>query len=128
MRRDVYSGNLRLFGEEDSGTLNEANNYALSLFQCKRFEEARSLLRKAMPVARRTLGAEHDLTLNLRDIYAQCLYSDDNASRGDVVEAIEILEDVDRRVRRVFGNDHPNWRLLPIYLAGAREKLASFDT
>ena len=128
MRRDVYSGNLRLFGEEDSGTLNEANNYALSLFQCKRFEEARSLLRKAMPVARRTLGAEHDYTLNLRDIYGRCLYRDPGASRDDVAEGIEIMDDVQRRARRIFGPGHPNWDTLPRELAAAREKLASFDT
>ena len=81
-----------------------------------------------MPVARRALGAEHDLTLNFRDIYGRCLYRDDNASRGDVVEAIEILEDVQRRVRRVFGPGHPDWTTLPGHLEAAREKLAGFDT
>ena len=81
-----------------------------------------------MPVARRTLGAEHDLTLNFRDIYGRCLCRDPGASRDDVAEAIEIMEDVQRRVRRVFGPGHPNWEALPHELRAAREKLASFDT
>ena len=45
-----------------------------------------------------------------------------------VVEAIEILEDVQRRARRVFGPRHPNWESLPRDLMAAREKLACFDT
>ena len=105
-----------------------ATNYAVSLKALQRFEEAKALMRKTMPVARRTLGVEHDLTLNFRDIYAQCLYRDDNASQGNVAEAIEILEDVQRRARRVFGPGHPNWESLPRDLMAAREKLASFDT
>ena len=57
-RRDVYSGRLKLSGEEHEDTLIAANNYALSLNELKRFKEARSLLRKSMPVARRVLGEE----------------------------------------------------------------------
>ena len=37
-------------------TLGAANNYALSLIGLERFEEAKSLLRKTVPVARRVLG------------------------------------------------------------------------
>ena len=102
--------------------------YATSLKHLKRYAEAKSLLRKTVPVARRTLGAEHDYTLNLRDIYGRCLYRDPGASRDDVAEAIEIMDDVQRRARRVFGPGHPNWNTLPQELTAAREKLASFDT
>ena len=128
MRRDVYSGTLKLYGEEHRATLREANNYAVMLLSLERHDEAKPILRKAIPNARRTLGAEHDLTLSFRSIYAQCLYQDPSASRGDVAEAIEIFEDVQRRARRVFGAGHPNWRDLPAHLEAAREFLASFDT
>ena len=100
----------------------------MSLRDLERYEEAKALMRKTIPVARRTLGDEHDLTLNFRDTYAECLYQDPSASRDDVAEAIEISEDVQRRARRVFGPDHPNWTHLPRHLMAAREKLASFDT
>ena len=53
MKRDVYSGRLKLMGEEHETTLMAASNYANLLLDLKRFEEARSLLRKMMPVARR---------------------------------------------------------------------------
>ena len=126
--QEVYSGVLKLYGKEHEETLREANNYALVLLDLDHHAEAKSLLRKTMPVARRMLGAEHDLTLNFRYIYVQCLLHDPSVSRGDVVEAVEILEDVQQRVRRVFGDGHPNWRNLPAHLEDAREFLASFDT
>ena len=102
--------------------------FAAELHSLEHHTEAKRILLKVIPNARRTLGAEHDLTLNLREIYGNFLYQDPSASRGDVVDAIEIFEDVQRRVRRVFGPDHPNWRALPRELAAAREMLASFDT
>ena len=66
-------------------------------------------MRKTMPVARRALSDEHDLTLNLRKVYAQCLYQDPSASRDDVAEAVAIYEDVLRRARAYSGPGHPNW-------------------
>ena len=119
---------MKLYGKEHRETIREANNYAVFLFYLERHAEAKTHLRKSIPNARRTLGAEHDLTLNLRKIYGQSLYEDPSASRGDVVDAIEIFEDVQRRARRVFGPGHPNWEALPRDLMAAREKLASFDT
>merc|ERR1719247_3542149 len=50
--RDAYSGYLKLKGEEGSETLLAASNYAASLVELQRFEEARSLMRQTMPVAR----------------------------------------------------------------------------
>ena len=66
LRRDTYSGNLRLFGEEHAESLTAANNYASTLLALRRFEEAKSLFCKIIPVARRVLGENHDLTLKMR--------------------------------------------------------------
>ena len=43
-RRDVYSGQLKLNGEENSQTILAAYNYATSLANLQRFEEALSLI------------------------------------------------------------------------------------
>ena len=56
LRRDVYSGFLKLFGEEKILTIGAAYNYALSLINLQRFEETRALLCKPLLVARRVLG------------------------------------------------------------------------
>ena len=56
MQKAVYLGRLRIWGEEHRDTLLAANNYTATLVVLRRFEEAKALLRKTMPVARRVLG------------------------------------------------------------------------
>ena len=73
----------------------------------KRFEEAKSLLRKTMPVARRVLGESHDLTLRMRWSYAAALYEDNGATLDDLREAVTLLEDLEPTARRVLGGAHP---------------------
>ena len=98
---------MKLNGEEHRDTLIPALNYACSLIQLKRFEEAKLLLRKTMPVARRVLGESHDLTLALKKVYAESLYNDGHATLDDLREAVATLEDTTRIARRIFGASHP---------------------
>jgi hypothetical protein len=107
MNRDVYSGWLRLHGEEHEKTLRAASNYAVSLKNLERFEEAKSLLRKTVPVARRVLGESHESTLTTRLVYAKALYKDPVATLDDLREAVSTFEDAGRIARRVLGGAHP---------------------
>ena len=107
MQRDVYSGRLKLLGEEHRETLSAAINYAASLIELQRFEEARSLLRKTVPVARRVLGDDVLITISMRRNYAMMLYRDDGATIGDLHEALKTLEDTEQTARRVLGGAHP---------------------
>ena len=107
LRRDVYSGWLRLEGEEDPTTLIEASNYANSLIDLQRFEEAKSLLRKTTPVTRRVLGESQELTLKMRWNYAAVLCKDEGATLADLREAVATFEDAGRIARRVLGSAHP---------------------
>ena len=83
------------------------SNYASFLKNLSHFGEAKSLLRKVIPVARRVLGDNDGLTLKMRWIYAQSLYWDAGASLDDVREAVTTLEDAERIARRVLGGTHP---------------------
>ena len=107
MERDVFSGRLRLNGEEHGKTLRAANNYAVGLALLNRFEEAKALFRRTIPVARRVLGESHELTLKMRRIYANALCLDTGATLDDVREAVTTLEDTRRIARRVLGGAHP---------------------
>ena len=98
---------MQLFGKEHEETLREANNYAATLKDLRRFEEAKALLRETIPVARRALGASHITTLRVRWIYAQTLYKDDAVTLDDLREAVTTLEEIERTARRVFGGAHP---------------------
>jgi tetratricopeptide (TPR) repeat protein len=127
MRRDVYSGYLKLFGEHQL-TLVATNNYALSLIDLKRSKEAKSLLRKAMPVARRVLGENVETTLRMRWYYASVLCNDTGATLDDLREAVELLEDTARTARRVLGGAHPITPSIEFALRCAQGKLRARET
>ena len=107
MWRDIYFGWWNLDGKENGRTLNAASNYSASLVTLERFKEAKSLLRKMMPVAQRALGAGDIGTLRMRTNYAQSLYLDDDATLDDLHEAEATLEDTERIARRVLSGAHP---------------------
>jgi hypothetical protein len=126
MKQDVYSGCLRLYGEEDGDTMIAASNHANCLLTAKRFDEAKPLLRKVIPVARRILGESHITTLRMRGCYAQALYKDSGATLDDLHEAVTTLEDVALIARRVLGGAHPLAMVLQQRdLKGARAALAA---
>ena len=125
MLRDVYCGRLKIDGEEHDFTLMAANNYANSLLLLGRFEEAKSLLRKAVPVARRVLGEGDSTTLRMRKSYALALYKDPAATLDDLREAVTTLEDTARIARRVLGGVHPLTGGIESALERSREALHS---
>jgi len=125
LRRVVYSRTLRLSGEEGYETLAEAINYSSLLISLGRYEEARSLLRKTMPVARRVLGESHELALKTRWAYAQALYKDPAATLDDLNEAVATLEELERTARRVLGGAHPDVSGIEYNLRNARAALAA---
>ncbi len=123
LREVVYSGTLNLHGAETESTMIEANNYANTLIDLERFEEAKSLLRKTMPVARRVLGESHEITLRMRSVYAAALCNDTGATLDDVREAMNTLEEIEPIARRVLGGAHPDTLNVEKCLRIAREAL-----
>ena len=108
MFRDVYFGRLKFSGEENFHTLSAANNYASSLLDTNHeVEEAKSVLKRTLLVARRVLGEVNEITLYGRWNYARALYNNDNATLDDIREAVNTLEDLERIARHVLGDAHP---------------------
>ena len=128
LRRDVYFGYVKLHGKENERTLVAANNYADFLICLRRLEEAKALLRKTTPVARRVLGESHDLTLRMRATYARALYDDPNATLDNLREAVSTLEDTERTARRVLGGAHPVTTWIGENLQAARPALCARET
>ena len=128
LKRDVYSGLLKLYGEEHEHTLRAAVNYASNLVQLQRFEEAKSLLRRTLPVARRVTRDSSDLSIRMRTLYAQSLYEDDAATLDGLREAVTTLEDAVQIARRVLGGEHPLTTGIESDLRKARAALAARET
>ena len=123
MQRDVYFGRLKLDGKEHKKTHTAVNNYAASLFDLQRFEEARSILRKTIPVVRRVHGEDATITLRMRWAYAIALYQDAGATLDDLREAVTTLEDIEQTARRVLGSAHPDVAAIENNLQNARAAL-----
>ena len=128
MRRDIYSGTLKLEGAEHEHAILAAFNYASSLLQLKRFEETKSLMLRTIPAARRNLGESHDLTLSIRSIYASALHRDTCATLDNLREAVTTLEDTNRTARRVLGGQHPTTKDIKRDFRNARAKLNARET
>ena len=121
MSRDVYSETLRLYDEESIDNLREANNYAMHLIEARRFKEAKRILRKGIPVARRVLGPEHDLTMSMREDLCRATLDGDSAA-NEKREALRALEDTVGLMRRVLGAQHPETQRAQVTLESYREK------
>ena len=124
MKRDVYSGRVKKDGEEHNIPSYQPTTIRRPLC-LERFEEAKSLLRKTMPVARRVLGDNDENTLRLRWSYAKALYRDPTATLDDLHEAVETHEDLERIALRVFGGAHPATEMIQGSLRESRAALAA---
>ena len=107
MKREVYSGRLKLNGKEHIETLIAAQNYESCLGDLEHYEGVKSLLRRTIPVTRRVLGDDDRITLTMRTSYALALFEDEGAALDDLHESVETLEDANRIARRVLGASHP---------------------
>ena len=125
---DIYHGSLRLLGEEHGDTLISVNNLVNSLCNLQHFEEAKSLLRNWIPVARRVRGKNCGLTLRMRMLYAHALCRDANATLDDLRESVETLEELVTTARRVLGSAHPLTSAFEQDLRKSQEALAARQT
>ena len=94
----------------------------------ERFKEAKSILRKTFPMARRVLGASNDITIRMVRSYAKALYEDADATLDDLREAVTTLEETVPIARRVFGNTHPEIATMESVLQDARATLRARET
>ena len=100
----------------------------MTLLDLKRFKEAKALLGKVTPVARRVLGEGHRLALKMWLVYAQAIYEDNSATLGDLREAVTTLEEAARAARQVMGGAHPTTASIEAYLRLVRAALRARET
>ena len=118
--REIYAKAVELHGKSDERTFAATNNLSSCLKEAGHIAEAIALLRQGIPEAKKSLGAEHDITLSLCQALAQCLCDEHGASPEQIREAVALLESTLRTSQRVFGRAHPNTKRLEGDLAIAR--------
>ena len=122
----VGAGLLR--SQEHRDSLKAATCYVSTLNDLNRFEEAKTLSRRSIPVARRTLGNSDHLTLQMKSNYAIALCKDDGATLDDLREAVTTLEETERTARRVLGSAHPVTMGIEHHLRKSRATLRARET
>ena len=100
----------------------------MSLRDLEHFGEAKSLLRRLIPVARRVLRESNTITLRMRKVYAHALYKDADATLDDLREAVTTLKDTERSARRVLGGSHPLTMAFELDLKDTRAALRARET
>ena len=108
--------------------MTECGNLVINLLELRRFQEAKRLLRKVIPVARRVLGEGCDATLKMSWYYAGALYDDPAATLDNLREAVSTLEETERTARRVLGGAHPTTVGIGGALQDARAALRARET
>ena len=114
---------MGLYGEEHETCLVVAASIAGTLIELERYEEAMSVLRETMPVARRVLGDSHVSTIKMRTSYACALYEDSGATLDDLRQAVTTIEEAERIVRRVLGDANRTTEWVVFHAEGARAAL-----
>jgi hypothetical protein len=99
----LYQNRLVQDGPDATGTLRAVGALAMVLQLIDRNAEAQALNEDSLPRARRVLGEDHPITLNLATYVAGNLYGQDEFGA-----ARELYEDTLARFRRVLGEDHPD--------------------
>jgi hypothetical protein len=125
MERELYSEHLKFYGDDHPNTLVVASNLATSLRELRRVEEAKALLRRTLPVARRVLGESTEIMLKIRLGCAAALYEDPAATLDDLREAVTTLGEIERTARRVLGGTHPLTVNIERALRYSREALSA---
>ena len=128
MRQDTYSRWLKLKGDAHEETLREATSCAITLSNLHRYAEAKALLRKMIPVARRVLAESDDLQFRMRMACNRVLCEDPAKTLDDLREAVSMLEEIEPTARRVLGGAHPITAGIERDLQEARDVLRSRET
>ena len=108
MKRDVYSGSLRLNGPVHKSTLIRALNLSTSLVDSGKFAEARAFMPDQMKLAKRVLGFDHIVTLDFQWGYSRAFINDEDVSARELAEVVlPILGKAQETSQQVFGGKHP---------------------
>ena len=92
------------------------------------FEEAKSVLRKTIPVVQRVHGERDLITFKMKWNYAETLYKDEDATLDDLRESVTTLEDTARIARQVFGGANPFTSTIEVSLKVSRAVLGARET
>ena len=121
LEREIYARHVALEGVDSDMTMIALICLANTLSKLHRYEEVLGFAQDKIAVCQRVLGAEHEHTFFLRELYAVALFN--IGSHEDREQAEAILADIVQKMRRVLGAHHPRTRIAEDSLRKARQRL-----
>ena len=123
--RDSYAAVLRhpRYSDGDFQACMAAFNLSIGLNNCGFYAEAEALGRKHVFAARQSLGADHDMTLNIVEPLCIAIRFNPSSSHESLREAEAMLVDALERRMRVYGAAFPHTARLADELQILRVKL-----
>jgi hypothetical protein len=103
VRRGLLERTKAYHGVTSDDTFIDALNLANSLLALKKYDEVKAFLPEYVASACATNGPDHRLTLKLRFALCRARGVVRDGSFEEVVESDKEIADIDRRVRRIFG-------------------------
>lgn len=123
---DIFAETRDSFGLRDVDTLEAAYSLCTAMIGHEDYAGCVQFFREfnLIDATARVHGADHEIVLRTRRVYARALYSGENAPLSDVRQAVEILEEICPKTRQVLGPNHPRTSHCERLLMLAQEKLA----
>jgi len=111
IKRECYQYLVHHEGKTSERAMFQAYNIAVSLAHLQKNTEAISLMREQLPLVKRVLDNDHELTLKFQKLYAKTLFAPpDGPWSEEKVRARGLMEAFTRSARRVLGPAHPETR------------------
>ena len=123
---DIFAETRDSFGLRDVDTLEAAYSLCTAMVGHEDYAGCVQFFRdfNLIDATARVHGADHEIVLRTRRVYARALYSGENAPLSDVRQAVKILEEICPKTRQVLGPNHPRTSHCERLLMLAQEKLA----
>ena len=128
VRREILAMRRKIYAPEDLPVLHDVTNLGVSLNHLRMYTESQPLWRKYIPVARRVLGRDHNLTTTMIKGLAAAISQHGDAPHDGLLEAIKMLSENSQRLRQVLGDTHPETQQNECSLKFLRRRLACLET
>ena len=127
VRREMLSRRRKSCKLDDPMVLHIVADLGITLNRLHFYTETQPLMHLYLPVARRVLGSDNELTFMMIQCLASAISQNGTAPRGDLLESISLLEELVKRTQQVLGSSHPTTQRTGRNLGIMRQHLARLD-
>ena len=104
--RDTIARETKLWGAEDTKTMDTRNGFAIMYLESHRYVEGAKILQEMLPVSEKMYGPEHSMTINIVSNLGGALRQ--QATPEKIAESGPYYKRALDGTRKKYGDNHPN--------------------